>query len=172
MGGFGSNAAMYRICGEANIRAIETAASVNVPRFAFISVHHETLPGTHSSFPMSSHFAGFVKSIGYFRGKLDAEEALRRCYGANGIALRPFFIHGTRQITDRLGIPLQVIGTPLEKILGLVPNTKQISASIPILGAGFIPPVRVEAVARAAVNAITDPSITSEVLDVWDIARF
>eukprot|EP00210_Caulerpa_lentillifera_P006855 g6552.t1 len=149
VGGFGSNEKMYRVCGEANIRAIETAASLGVPRFAFISVHHDTLPG-------------FVKSIGYFRGKLDAEETLRRCYGNKGVSLRPFFIHGTRQISDNLGIPLQLLGTPLEKLLGLVPNTKALSGSIPILGTGLVPPVRVEAVARAAVSAITDPSITSE----------
>lgn len=46
VGGFGSNEQMYRICGKANIRLIETAASVEVPRFAFISVHHESIPST------------------------------------------------------------------------------------------------------------------------------
>lgn len=150
---------MYRICGEANIQVIETAASVNVPRFAFISVYHDTVPG-------------FVKQIGYFRGKIAAEAALQRCFGANGVAIRPFFIHGTRQITESLGIPLQAIGIPLEKALSFIPNTKQLATSIPLVGSGLIPPVKVESVAKAAVAAATDPSINQQVLDVWDIAKF
>ena len=159
VGGFGSNAAMYRICGEANIRAIETAASVKVPRFAFISVYHETLPG-------------FVKQIGYFRGKLAAEEALRRHYASGGVSIQPFFVHGMRHITESLGIPLQAIGIPLEKAIGLIPNARQLAASIPLIGTGLIPPVRVESVARAAVRAATDPAVTSSAIDVWEIAKF
>lgn len=158
VGGFGGQAKMYRICGEANIQAIETAASVNVPRFAFVSVYHDTLPG-------------FVKQIGYFKGKLDAEAALQRCFGPNGVAIRPFFIHGTRHLTEQLGIPLQVVGIPLEKALSYIP-TKQLATSIPILGTGLIPPVKVESVAKAAVTAATDPSMTQQILDVWDISKF
>jgi len=158
VGGFGGQAKMYRICGEANIQAIETAASVKVPRFAFVSVYHDTLPG-------------FVKQIGYFKGKMDAEAALQRCFGANGVAIRPFFIHGTRHLTEQLGIPLQVVGMPLEAALSYIP-TKQLATSIPILGTGLIPPVKVESVAKAAVSAATDPSMTQQILDVWDIGRF
>ena len=158
IGGFGSNATMYKVCGEANIKVIETAASVNVPRFAFISVYHDTLPG-------------FVKQIGYFRGKMDAEAALQRSFGSSGVTVRPFFIHGMRHISESLGIPLQAIGIPLEKALSFVPNTKQLATSIPLLGTGFVPPVKVESVARAAVAGATDPA-TASVLDVWDIAKF
>jgi len=158
VGGFGSNATMYRTCGEANIKVIETAAAVKVPRFAFVSVYHDTLPG-------------FVKQIGYFRGKIDAEAALQRCFGTSGVAIRPFFIHGTRHITESLGIPLQAIGVPLEKALSFIPS-KQLANSIPLLGTGLIPPVRVESVAKAAVAAATDPAISQQVLDVWDIAKF
>lgn len=45
VGGFGSNDAMYKICGETNIRVAETAAALGVGRFAFISVHEYNLPG-------------------------------------------------------------------------------------------------------------------------------
>lgn len=49
VGGFGSNEAMYKICGEANIRVVETAAAVGVQRLAFISVHEFNLPGESRS---------------------------------------------------------------------------------------------------------------------------
>lgn len=159
VGAFGSNTHMYRICGEANIKVMETAASVNVPRFVFVSAYHNTLPG-------------LIKRIGYFRGKIAAEDALRRLYGPNGIALRPFFIHGTRQITEALGIPLQAVGIPMEKAIGLIPNSKSLATSIPLFGTGLVPPVRVESVAKAAVMAVTDPQISQPYLDPWEISKY
>jgi hypothetical protein len=61
-------------------------------------------------------------------------------------------------------------GYPLDKVLGLLP-TKSL-AGVPLLGAGFVPPVSAAAVARAAVSAATDPAIPAGVLDVWQIKAY
>jgi len=37
------------------------------------------------------------------------------------------------------------------------------------MGAAFVPPVSVEAVARAAVSAATDPSVPAGHMGVWEI---
>lgn len=43
---------------------------------------------------------------------------------------------------------------------------------VPLLGAGFVPPVSVNAVAKAAVTATTDPTIEAGILDVWQIKAY
>lgn len=48
--------------------------------------------------------------------------------------------------------------------------TKSLSTT-PIVGAGFVPPVSVEAVGRAAVAAATDPDVPPGVMDVWTIQQ-
>ncbi|KAK9816943.1 hypothetical protein WJX72_007264 [[Myrmecia] bisecta] len=154
LGGFGSNEQMFKICGEANITAINEAAEAGVGRFVFISVHDYRFPGFFLS--------------GYFQGKRKAENALAAKFPEGGVALRPGFIHGTRSVGS-VGIPLGLVGTPLEKALGFLP-TKTL-ASVPLLGAGFVPPVSVTAVAKAAVAAATDPSVPGGIMDVWEIAQ-
>ena len=52
--------------------------------------------------------ADFVLS-GYFRGKRNVEAALRQRFPDTGVALRPSFIHGTRQVGS-VGIPLSAVG--------------------------------------------------------------
>ena len=52
---------------------------------------------------------------GYFQGKRRAEEALAVKFPGSGVALRPGFIYGTRQVGG-LGIPLGAIGA-LERLL-------------------------------------------------------
>lgn len=157
IGGFGSNDAMYQICGQANITAIETAAAVGVSRFVFISVHDYGFPDFFLN--------------GYFKGKKDAERTLKECFGDNGVSLRPGFIYGTRYIGS-FGLPLGVIGAPLEKGLSLLPNLKQF-AEIPYIGALiFLPPVSVEAVGKAAATAAMDSSVPGGPMGVWDIAKY
>lgn len=56
---------------------------------------------------------------------------------------------------------------PLDKTLSLLPA--KTLASWPVLGLGLTPPVSVQAVAKAAVAAVTDPSIPAGVLDMWTI---
>ena len=46
---------------------------------------------------------------GYFKGKRDAEAKLMQTFPSGGVALRPGFIYGTRQVGP-LGIPLQAVG--------------------------------------------------------------
>ena len=58
-------------------------------------------------------------------------------------------------------------GVPLYKVLGLLPAKNL--ASWPVLGLGLTPPVSVNAVAKAAVAAATDPSIPGGVMDLWQI---
>ena len=45
-------------------------------------------------------------------------------------------------------------------------------AGMPLVGAGFVPPVSAKAVARAAVTAVTDPSVQAGAMDVWQIKRY
>lgn len=47
---------------------------------------------------------------GYFQGKRAAEAKLAQLFPNGGVALRPGFIHGTRNVAG-VGIPLQAIGT-------------------------------------------------------------
>ena len=61
-------------------------------------------------------------------------------------------------------------GFPLDKLLQNVP-TKRL-AGVPLAGAAFVPPVSVQAVAKAAVAAATDPSVPSGVMDVWAIHEY
>lgn len=150
LGGFGSNDFMYKICGESNMAVMEAAAAEGVPRFAFISVHDYRLPD-------------FVLG-GYFKGKRAAEAKLQTTFPSGGVALRPGFIHGTRQVGS-IGIPLQAVGVPLDKVLGALPSESL--AGWPLIGAAAVPPISVEAVARAAVAAATDPSVPSGPMDVW-----
>jgi hypothetical protein len=89
-----------------------------------------------------------------------------------GIALRPSFIHGVRK-WGSVPIPLNVIGSPLEMLLGALPQSAVRSAAgVPIAGAAFVPPVPVAAVAKAAVAAATDSSVPGGVMDVWAIRAY
>ncbi|KAL3163381.1 hypothetical protein ABBQ32_009766 [Trebouxia sp. C0010 RCD-2024] len=155
LGGFGSNEFMLKICGEANVGVIREAAKAAVPRCAFISVHDYNLPG-------------FVLP-GYFQGKRNAEQAMAESYPEQGVCLRPGFIHGTRYLSG-VGIPLGLIGVPLEKALGFLP-TKSL-ASLPLAGAAFVPPVSVRGIAKAAVVAATDPAVPGGIMDVWQLQQY
>lgn len=163
LGAFGSNEFMERACGDANVKIFEAAAAAGVPRAAFISVHDYGLPS-------------FVLP-GYFGGKKKAEKRLFELFPAGkGVALRPGFVYGTRKVTydsssKPLNVPLGAIGAPLDAALSLLP-TKSIARSVPLAGLAVVPPIKVEALARAAVAAATgDPKAAapSGVLDAWEI---
>jgi hypothetical protein len=61
-------------------------------------------------------------------------------------------------------------GVPLDKVLSFLP-TKSL-ASVPLVGAGFVPPISVDAVARAAVTAATDPAVPAGIMDVWQLQSY
>eukprot|EP01026_Neomeris_dumetosa_P062861 TRINITY_DN59594_c0_g1_i1.p2 TRINITY_DN59594_c0_g1~~TRINITY_DN59594_c0_g1_i1.p2 ORF type:complete len:313 (-),score=44.68 TRINITY_DN59594_c0_g1_i1:224-1024(-) len=155
IGAFGTNEHMLKINGEANMNAIKAAKEAGVPRFVFVSVHEYGLPE-------------FVLQ-GYFKGKKDAERCLQEIYGEQGVVLRPGFVSGKRKV-GAVDIPLDLIGNPLSKILGYFP-TKEI-CKFPLVGAGFVPPVSVESLAKAAIMAALDPSFGQHILDVWAINEY
>lgn len=61
-------------------------------------------------------------------------------------------------------------GSPLAKGLGLLPT--QTLSSVPIAGAAFVPPISVQAVAKAAVAAATDPSVPGGIMDIWQLQEY
>jgi nucleoside-diphosphate-sugar epimerase len=165
LGAFGSNSFMERICGDANVAVFEAAKAAGVPRAAFISVHDYGLPS-------------FVLP-GYFGGKKKAERALFKLFPESGVALRPGFVYGTRKVVPSsasssssnapaYSIPLGALGAPLDAALSLLP-TKTISESVPLAGLAFVPPVKVEGLARAAVAAATDLEVEAGVMSAWEI---
>jgi len=152
-----SNAEMRRVCGEANVLAIEEARRDEVLRFAYVSAHDYRLPS--------------AVLRGYFEGKRQAEAALAEHFPKGGVALRPGFIHGTRYVGG-MGLPLQLAGAPLEAALGNS-AARALSGLLPgFLGAALAPPVSVGAVAEAALAAVADESVPAGLMDVWAIRAF
>lgn len=152
IGAFGSNDFMRKINGDANREAARAAAEEGVKRFVYVSAHDVGLPP-------------FVLR-GYFEGKKAAEEAVRQHFPYSGVVLRPAMIHGTRQVGS-FGLPLSLVGAPLEMVLK---NMKSLS-KLPVVGPALVPPVKVTAVAKAAVKAATNNAVPPGVIDVWGILR-
>lgn len=69
--------------------------------------------------------------------------------------LRPGFIYGKRRV-DGLEIPLDLVGQPLERILSATQNLTKPLSSLPASDLLLAPPVSVDDVALAVINAITD----------------
>lgn len=153
VGGFGSNSYMYKINGTANINAIRASAEKGVKRFVYIS---------------AADF-GFVNYIlqGYYEGKRAAETELLTRFAYGGVILRPGFIYGTRRVGS-MKLPLGVIGSPLEMILQHAKPLTQ----VPLVGPLLSPPVSVNAVAKVAVRAATDPVFPPGIVDVHGILRY
>lgn len=152
VGGFGSNSQMYKINGTANINAIRAAAEQGVKRFVYVS---------------AADF-GLVNYIlqGYYEGKRAAETELLTRFPYGGVILRPGFIHGTRQVGS-VKVPLGIIGAPMEMVLQ---HAKPLSR-VPLIGPMLTPPVNVNAVAKVAVRAATDPVFPPGIMDVYGILR-
>lgn len=133
---------MQRINGEANVVAVNAAKDFGIPKFILISVHDYNLPS-------------FLLSSGYFTGKRKAEFEVLSKYPNSGVVLRPGFIYGKRKV-DGLEIPLDLIGEPVEKLLRAVENFTKPLSSLPGSDLLLAPPVSVEDVAFAVVNAVGD----------------
>ncbi|KAH7668717.1 putative oxidoreductase protein [Dioscorea alata] len=145
LGGFGNEEQMKRINGEANILAVNAAKDYGVPKFILISVHDYNLPS-------------FLLSTGYFIGKRKAESEVLAKYPSSGVVLRPGFIYGKRKV-DGFEIPLDLIGEPLERFLAAVENFTKPLSSLPASDLLLAPPVSVDDVAYAAVNAVIDDDV-------------
>lgn len=144
LGGFGSEEQMKRINGEANVIAVDAAKEFGAPKFILISVHDYNLPS-------------FLLNSGYFTGKRKAESEVLSKYPASGVVLRPGFIYGKRKV-DGFEIPLDVVGQPLEKLLSSVENFTKPLSSLPASDLILAPPVSVDDVAYAVINAVVDDS--------------
>nr|XP_009396199.1 PREDICTED: uncharacterized protein At1g32220, chloroplastic [Musa acuminata subsp. malaccensis] len=142
LGGFGNEEQMKRINGEANILAVGAAKDFGVPKFILISVHDYNLPS-------------FLLSSGYFIGKRKAESEVLSKYPRSGVVLRPGFIYGKRKV-DGYEIPLDLIGEPLERLLLAAENFTRPLKSLPASDLLLAPPVSVDDVAYAVINALMD----------------
>jgi hypothetical protein len=72
-----------------------------------------------------------------------------------GVVLRPGFIYGKRKV-DGFEIPLDIVGQPLEKLLSSVENFTKPLSSLPASDLILAPPVSVDDVAYAVINAVID----------------
>lgn len=104
------------------------------------------------------------------QGKQQAEQELFCSYPDSGVALRPWIIYGDRALSSAITLPLGALFGPVDLLLKKLPpaQAKQLAA-LPVVGAGFVPPVSVEQVAKVAVAAATDSSIPGGVIDDWQI---
>lgn len=142
LGGFGNEEQMKKVNGEANILAVGAAKEYGVPKFVLISVHDYNLPS-------------FLLTSGYFTGKRKAESEVLSKYPSSGVVLRPGFIYGKRKV-DGFEIPLNLIGEPLEKILSATEMFTKPLTSLPASDLLLAPPVSVDDVAYAVINAVID----------------
>lgn len=142
LGGFGNEEQMKRINGEANIAAVTAAKEYGVPKFILISVHDYNLPP-------------FLLEYTYFTAKRQAESEVLSRYPNSGVILRPAFIYGKRKV-DGFEIPLDLVGEPWEKILSATENFIRPLKDLPASDLLLAPPVSVDDLALAAVNAVTD----------------
>ncbi|GAB2273432.1 hypothetical protein Dimus_008225 [Dionaea muscipula] len=133
---------MKRINGEANVVAVTAAKDYGIPKFILISVHDYNLPS-------------FLLQSGYFTGKRKAESEVLSKYPNSGVVLRPGFIYGKRRV-DGFEIPLDLIGEPLERFLRATENFTRPLSFLPASDLFLAPPVSVDDVALAAINAIRD----------------
>ncbi|XP_057521071.1 uncharacterized protein At1g32220, chloroplastic [Amaranthus tricolor] len=142
LGGFGNEEQMKRINGEANVVAVNAAKEYGVPKFILITVHDYNLPP-------------FLLESAYFTGKRKAESEVLSRYPNSGVVLRPAFIYGKRRV-DGFEIPLDLVGEPWEKILSATENLVRPLNSLPASDLVLAPPVNVNDLALAAVNAVKD----------------
>ncbi|PNH05125.1 hypothetical protein TSOC_008651 [Tetrabaena socialis] len=168
IGGFGTQEEMLRVMrggvvvltnGAANVAVIEAALAAGVKRFVLISAHIPNIPGIESVLG------------GYVHGKRQAEDALRAAFPTTGVALRPSIIYGDRAVSQGLTLPLGLLFQPVEGLIErLGPRARAVAEGVPFLGAALLPPVSVQAVARAAVRAATDLAVPGGVIDVWELS--
>jgi hypothetical protein len=78
-------------------------------------------------------------------------------FSLSGVVLRPGFIYGKRKV-DGFEIPLDLVGQPLEKLLSSVENFTRPLSALPGSDLVLAPPVSVDDVAYAVINAVIDDS--------------
>lgn len=98
-----------QVCGKANMDAMYAAKSLDIPRFAFISINEFKMPA-------GWHMEDFLLK-GYFQGKRDAEKVLFDVFPDTGVALRPGMIYGNRKIGSA-SVPLGAVGSPWASVRG------------------------------------------------------
>ncbi|CAK9309532.1 unnamed protein product [Citrullus colocynthis] len=145
IGGFGSEEQMKRINGDANIAAVNAAYDFGIPKFILITVYDYNLPS-------------FLLSSSYFTGKRQAESEVLSKFPRSGVVLRPTFIYGKRRV-DGFEIPLDLVGEPAEKFLSVFGNFLKPLSSIPASDIFLAPPVSVDDLALATINAVTDDDV-------------
>ncbi|XP_076886691.1 uncharacterized protein At1g32220, chloroplastic-like [Bidens hawaiensis] len=153
VGGFGSNAHMYKINGTANINAVRAAAEKGVKRFVYISA---------ADFGLINYLIQ-----GYYDGKRATETELLTKFPYGHVILRPGFIYGTRRVGS-MKLPLGVIGSPLEMVMQYAKPLTQ----VPLVGPVLTPPVDVKAVAKVAVRGAIDPVFPPGIVDVYGLKRY
>lgn len=84
--------------------------------------------------------------------------AYRFSYNLTGVVLRPGFIYGKRKV-DGFEIPLDIVGEPLERLLSATERFTRPLNSITGSDLLLAPPVSVDDVAFAVVNAIIDDDV-------------
>ena len=145
LGAFGSNDFMHKLNGTANAALAEAAAEAGVRRFVFVSAAEIR--------PVSRTLAA-AGYEGYYAGKVTAEAAVERHFGAAGLILRPGPIYGTRAISPSISIPIGAVGVPLTSVFELGP-IRALASALPIgLGDLLMPWVSVDDVADAAIAHI------------------
>ncbi|KAJ0228785.1 Uncharacterized protein HA466_0321980 [Hirschfeldia incana] len=142
IGGFGNEEQMKRINGEANVISVNAAKDFGVPKFVLITVHDYNLPP-------------FVLSCGYFTGKRSAEAELLSKYPNSGVVLRPGLIYGKRNLNG-FEVPLDLVGEPLDKIYNAAESFIRPLRSLPASDLLLAPPVNVDDLALAVINAVKD----------------
>eukprot|EP00586_Coscinodiscus_wailesii_P004829 CAMPEP_0172481842 /NCGR_PEP_ID=MMETSP1066-20121228/7994_1 /TAXON_ID=671091 /ORGANISM="Coscinodiscus wailesii, Strain CCMP2513" /LENGTH=262 /DNA_ID=CAMNT_0013244509 /DNA_START=56 /DNA_END=844 /DNA_ORIENTATION=- len=169
VGAFGSNEFMERVCGDATVHAIETAADgggggggSNVSCFGFVSsaqVGHVDLNNR------------YLPLKGYFKGKSKVEEALRRYFPTRHVILRPGFIYGDRP--SPMGVlPLGMIGAPADFVSRRLGPISSVIQSVPFVGRECKSMVSVESVSRAMVESVLEEEGSAKILDADDIRKF
>jgi nucleoside-diphosphate-sugar epimerase len=161
---------MFKINGEANVKLAEKVKSSGIPRFIYVSIHNYHEDG---SLPKGLDAGDGENGWGYFRGKRFTEEKLKEIYqelpgkegaglpgtsedgGFSYYVLRPSFISGTRILPSGTKIPVWLIAKPLQLVTSLLPQGFR---RLPLIGAGLVPPVSAEDVAKVAVRLVVDPT--------------
>jgi len=161
LGAFGSNEFMNKICGDANILAMQMAEKGGADHFVFISSSRVDNIDLSPSNPM----------YGYFHGKWRAEQELKKIFGDNGIILRPGFVYGSRQVGS-ISIPLQWIGSPLSYMSTKCGGVSSALRKIPFFGEELYSFVPVEFVAKVAIDSIDFDDTKSTLFMPEDIRKY
>lgn len=161
LGTFGSDELMFRINGTVNVEVAKHAKASGIPRFIYTSAHNYGEEGSLPFLDSGKSSAGW----GYFRGKRFAEEKLEELYAGTSARedgglpyyiLRPSFVFGTRVLSTGKTVPLWIAGKPLQEMTLMLPSSLR---KLPFIGAGLVPPVSADQVARVAVDLAVNPTL-------------